>query len=122
VPTIAFSDAAGARRELTLQERLAAGARPMQLLRQEIEKVTAAANAKVAWAEVETPVQSVGDLAARHGVKMDEVRHFTERILMTEEDPIRMRRVRDLARSVADGRYRIDHERIVDMVDRRIQR
>jgi anti-sigma28 factor (negative regulator of flagellin synthesis) len=66
-----------------------------------------------------SPVRSVEELAARSGVRMDEVRRVTERTLMAEEDPARERRLRDLARRIAEGRYQIDAEQVVDMAERR---
>ena len=67
----------------------------------------------------EAPVENVQDLAAKHGVNMDEVRRFTERALMAEEDPARSRRVQDLARRVAEGTYKVESEDLLDMAARR---
>ncbi len=67
----------------------------------------------------EAPVENVQDLAAKHGVKMDEVRRFTERAMMAEEDPARERRVQDLARRVAEGTYQVESEDLLDMAARR---
>ena len=65
------------------------------------------------------PVKSVEELAARQGVKMDEVRRFTARAMSAEEDPLRERRVRELAKRIADGAYSVDSEQLVDMAERR---
>jgi hypothetical protein len=67
----------------------------------------------------ERPVESVEDLAAKHGVKMDEVRRVTERAMMAEEDPARERRVLELARRVAEGTYNVGAEDLLDMTERR---
>ena len=67
----------------------------------------------------ETPVESVQDLAAKHGIGMDEVRRFTERAMMAEEDPARERRVQELARRVASGSYQVESEDLLDMAERR---
>jgi len=67
----------------------------------------------------DTPVENVQDLAAKHGVNMDEVRRFTERAMMAEEDPARERRVQELARRVAEGSYQVASEDLVDMAERR---
>lgn len=67
----------------------------------------------------EAPVENVQDLAAKHGVGMDEVRRFTERALLAEEDPARERRVQELARRVADGSYNVESEDLLDMAERR---
>jgi anti-sigma28 factor (negative regulator of flagellin synthesis) len=67
----------------------------------------------------EAPVESVQDLAARHGLSMDEVRRHTERALMAEEDPARERRVTELARRVAEGSYNVSSEDLLDMAERR---
>lgn len=67
----------------------------------------------------EARVESVEDLAAKHGVNMDDVRRFTERAMMAEEDPARERRVQELARRVAEGTYSVNSEDLVDMAERR---
>jgi anti-sigma28 factor (negative regulator of flagellin synthesis) len=67
----------------------------------------------------DAPVENVQDLAAKHGVNMDEVRRFTERAMMAEEDPARERRVQELARRVAEGNYQVASEDLVDMAERR---
>lgn len=68
---------------------------------------------------VDAPVENVQDLAAKHGVNMDEVRRFTERAMMAEEDPARERRVQELARRVAEGSYQVASEDLLDMAERR---
>jgi anti-sigma28 factor (negative regulator of flagellin synthesis) len=70
-------------------------------------------------ASAEQPVGSVEELAARHGVRMDEVRSVTEQTLMAEGDPFRERRLRDLARRIAEGTYQVDAVELVDMAERR---
>lgn len=67
----------------------------------------------------EKPVGSVEELAAKHGVRMDEVKAATEQVLMAEVDPFRERRLRDLARRVAEGAYQVEAEELVDMAERR---
>jgi anti-sigma28 factor (negative regulator of flagellin synthesis) len=67
----------------------------------------------------QAPVNSVEELAARHGVKMDEVRRFTERALLADEDPLRERRIAELSRRVAEGNYSVDSESVLDMAERR---
>ena len=65
------------------------------------------------------PVGSVEELAAKHGIRMDEVRAVTEQTLMADADPFRERRLRDLARRVAEGTYQVEAEELVDMAERR---
>jgi anti-sigma28 factor (negative regulator of flagellin synthesis) len=50
---------------------------------------------------------------------MDEVRSATKQTLMAEEDPFRERRLRDLARRIAEGSYQVDADELVDMAERR---
>jgi anti-sigma28 factor (negative regulator of flagellin synthesis) len=69
--------------------------------------------------DADRPVQSVAELAKKHGVNPDEVRAHVERLMMQEEDPARERRVRELAARVADGSYDISSEEIIDMARRR---
>jgi anti-sigma28 factor (negative regulator of flagellin synthesis) len=69
--------------------------------------------------KAEPPVHSVEELAAKHGVDMDEVRRMTEAVMMGEGDPLRERRVREIARRVAEGTYNIEAENVVDMAERR---
>ncbi len=65
------------------------------------------------------PAGNVAELAAAYGVKMDEVRRFTEMTLAAEDDPFRARRLREIARKVQDGSYQVDADAIVDMAERR---
>ena len=67
----------------------------------------------------EQPVGSVEELAAQHGVRMDEVRAVTQQTLMAEGDPFRERRLRDLARRISEGTYQVEAEDLVDMAERR---
>ena len=67
----------------------------------------------------ERPVGSVEELAAKHGVDMEEVRRFTESALMAEVDPHRERRIRELAERVERGAYQVEAEDVVDMARRR---
>lgn len=69
--------------------------------------------------EKDAAVTSVADLAEKWGVDMAEVRRFTEAALMADEDPARERRVRDLASQVAQGRYAVEAEQVLDMAERR---
>ena len=89
----------------------------MQISNQQVDIVQRSARAKDATAE--TPVKSVEELAARHGVNMNEVRKFTERAMMAEEDPAREKRIRELTRKINAGSYQIDAEDLVDMAERR---
>ncbi len=66
-----------------------------------------------------SPIRSVEDLAAAHGVRMDEVRRFTEMAMMAEEDVARERRIQELSRRVEQGTYSIDADAVVDMAERR---
>jgi anti-sigma28 factor (negative regulator of flagellin synthesis) len=91
----------------------------MQISNQEVNRVLRETTRHRDGQEAEAPVKSVEDLAAKHGVSMDEVRRFTERARMAEEDPGRERRVRELARKVQAGTYRIEAEQVVDMAERR---
>jgi hypothetical protein len=50
---------------------------------------------------------------------MDEVRAVTELTLMADVDPLRERRLRDLARRVAEGTYQVEAEDLIDMAERR---
>jgi len=89
----------------------------MQISNQQVDIVQRSARAKDATAEA--PVKSVEELAARHGVNMNEVRKFTERAMMAEEDPAREKRIRELTRKINAGSYQIDAEDLVDMAERR---
>ena len=89
----------------------------MQISNQEV--LNAQKAARVRSQNKQAPVESVEELAANHGVSMDEVRRFTERALMAEEDPLRERRVRELAKRIAEGNYQIDPDQLLDMAERR---
>lgn len=69
--------------------------------------------------ETRPAARSVDELAAAYGVKQDEVRRFAEMAMAAEDDPLRARRVRELARRVQDGAYLIDAESVVEMAERR---
>ena len=89
----------------------------MQISSQEVRKIQTTVQQPEKRAQA--PVESVEDLAAKHGVKMDEVRRFTERVMMSDEDIARERRVQELAKRVAAGTYRVEAEQVVDMAERR---
>ncbi len=89
----------------------------MQISNQQVDLVQRAARAKGGAGDA--PVKSVEELAAKHGVRMDEVRKFTERALLAEDDLARERRIRELTRKVQAGSYQIDSEDLVDMAERR---
>jgi anti-sigma28 factor (negative regulator of flagellin synthesis) len=89
----------------------------MQISSQEVYKVQEKGQKSPQASEA--PVQSVEELADKHGVKMDEVRRFTERALMAEEDPARAKRVQELAARVASGSYHVEAEAVLDMAERR---
>lgn len=90
----------------------------MQISIQEVVKARKSAQQDAGKGAL-APVRSVEELAARQGVKMDEVRRFTERAKAAEEDPLRERRVRELAKRIADGAYAVDAEQLLDMTERR---
>jgi 3-methyladenine DNA glycosylase/8-oxoguanine DNA glycosylase len=90
----------------------------MQISTQEVLNVRRVAR-PVRSERVEAPVHSVEGLAARYGVSMEEVRRFTHRAMEADGDVARERRVRDLARRVAEGRYCIDADQVLDMAERR---
>lgn len=88
----------------------------MQISYQEVARLRGVARRQNV---AEKPVGSVEELAARHGVRMDEVRAVTELTLMADVDPLRERRLRDLARRVAEGTYQVEAEDLIDMAERR---
>lgn len=69
--------------------------------------------------EARPAARSVDELAAAYGVKQDEVRRFTEMAMAAEDEPLRARRVRELARRIQDGSYLIDADEVVEMAERR---
>jgi anti-sigma28 factor (negative regulator of flagellin synthesis) len=89
----------------------------MQISHQEVDRVLRTTQAKSA--REAQPVGSVEELAARHGVSMDEVRQVTERLRMAEEDPAREKRLKELQRRVAGGEYRVEADQVVEMAERR---
>jgi anti-sigma28 factor (negative regulator of flagellin synthesis) len=66
-----------------------------------------------------TPIRTLADLARRYEVDMDEVRAVAARARAMDDDPVRERRLRDLAQRIADGTYSISSEQIVDLAVRR---
>lgn len=90
----------------------------MQISNEQVSRILERTR-KGAGQEPEAPVESVQELAAKYGVNVDEVRRFTERTLMAEEDPARERRVQELARRVAEGTYQVESEDLLDMAERR---
>ena len=90
----------------------------MQISSQEVIKV-ARVRSRPASGAAEAPVRTVEDLAAKHGVKMDEVRRFAERAIEADEDVLRERRVRELGKRIADGAYRVESDDLIDMAERR---
>jgi anti-sigma28 factor (negative regulator of flagellin synthesis) len=64
-------------------------------------------------------VKNVEELARKHGVDIEEVRSASHRTMMAEEDPLREKRVRELAARVADGSYKVEGDQVVDMAERR---
>ena len=91
----------------------------MQISAQEVSNVRRVA-AKPEARKAQTTVSTPADLAERHGVKMAEVELFTESALLAE-DAHRERRIRDLARRIAEGTYNVDAEQVVDMAFRRAE-
>ena len=69
--------------------------------------------------ETRPATRGVDGLAAAYGVKLDEVRRFAEMAMAAEDDPLRARRVRELARRVQEGTYQIDADSVVEMAERR---
>ena len=66
-----------------------------------------------------TPVTSVAELAARHGVDPAEVRRFTQSAMMADADLLRERRLRELAQRIGEGSYQVDTEQVLAMAERR---
>jgi anti-sigma28 factor (negative regulator of flagellin synthesis) len=64
-------------------------------------------------------VKNVAELARKHDVDLKEAREVAHRTMMAEEDPLRERRVRELAARVAAGTYQVGGEDVVDMAERR---
>ena len=64
-------------------------------------------------------VKNVAELARKHGVDLEEARRVTEGAMTAEEDPLRERRIRELAARIAEGTYPVDGEQVVDMAERR---
>jgi anti-sigma28 factor (negative regulator of flagellin synthesis) len=64
-------------------------------------------------------VKNVQDLARKYGVDLNEAREVAHRTMMAEEDPLREKRIRELAARVAAGSYQVDGEQVVDMAERR---
>ena len=89
----------------------------MQISSREVDLVQKRASQRKSRGEA--PVGSVSELAAKHGVKMEEVRRFTESAMMAEEDIARERRVQELARRVEEGSYHIEAQDLLDMAERR---
>lgn len=90
----------------------------MQISNQEVSRVREAVR-KPHHDNAEAPVKSVEELAARYGIRTDEVRKAADVVRMSEEDPFRERRVRELARRIAEGTYNIDSDQLLDMAERR---
>ena len=90
----------------------------MQISNQEVTRVRDAVR-KPRGLEAEAPIHTVEELAARHTVSMDEVRQFTEQVRMADEDPLRERRLREIAQRIAKGTYGVDSDQLVDMAERR---
>jgi hypothetical protein len=67
------------------------------------------------------PASGVERLAMLYGVRMEDVRRFTHSALNADDDLLRERRLRDIARRVAAGTYGVDAEQIVDMAERRAE-
>ena len=90
----------------------------MQISTQEVTRVVQRRSTRTSE-PAESPIGSVQELAAKYGVKMDEVRRVTERAMMAEEDPLRERRVRELSKRIADGSYAVETDQLLDMAERR---
>jgi hypothetical protein len=90
----------------------------MQISNQEVHNAQKIAEQRGQRA-ASAPVHSVEELAERNQVKMEEVRRFTERVMMSEEDPLRERRLREIAARVAGGSYGVESEDLLDMAERR---
>ena len=90
----------------------------MQISTQEVTRVVQRRSTRTSG-PAEAPIGSVEELAAKYGVKMDEVRRVTERAMVAYEDPLRERRVRELSKRIADGAYTVETEQLLDMAERR---
>jgi anti-sigma28 factor (negative regulator of flagellin synthesis) len=64
-------------------------------------------------------VKNVQELARKHDVDVEAARSVAHRAMMAEEDPLRERRVQELAARVAAGSYQVDGAQVVDMAERR---
>jgi anti-sigma28 factor (negative regulator of flagellin synthesis) len=67
----------------------------------------------------EGKVKNVQELARRHDVDLEAARSVAHRTMMAEADPLRERRVQELAARVAAGSYQVDGTQVVDMAERR---
>jgi len=90
----------------------------MQISNEQVSSVLRRSRGSVK-ARSQEPVGSVEELAARHGVSMEEVRRFTERALVSEGDPLRERRLAELEGRIEAGSYSVQSEALVDMAERR---
>src|SRR5947209_207475 len=63
-------------------------------------------------------VKNVQELARKHEVDLEEARAAAQRAMSAEEDPLRERRVRELAARIAEGTYEVDGGQVVDMAER----
>jgi anti-sigma28 factor (negative regulator of flagellin synthesis) len=101
-----------------LRETELEGEAKMQISNDQVQRVLEQAREQRRQLRSEPPVNSVDDLAARHGVNMDEVRRMKDKMMLSG-DVSRERRVEALARSVEAGEYHISAEAVVDMAKRR---
>jgi len=65
------------------------------------------------------PVKNVADLARRHEVDLAEAKAVARRIMEMPDDPVRERRVREIAERVASGTYDVSADQIIDLAERR---
>lgn len=91
----------------------------MQISNEQVSRILGGQSRRAERPAEVPPVHSVEELADRHGVNMEEVRRFSEAAMMEEDDPLRERRVRELARRVAEGTYSVAADDLIDMAERR---
>lgn len=64
-------------------------------------------------------VESVGELADKYGVEVDDVRRFAERAILDEDDPLRETRVREIEQRLVEGAYDVGPDEVIEMAERR---
>lgn len=90
----------------------------MQISSNETQKVLRYAP-RAARPRKRPPVKDLADLAHRYEVDLEEAKAVARRSQAMEEDPVRERRVREIARRIAEGTYQVSSEQIIDLAIRR---